>query len=288
MEVLVEVHSHYRQQIEIAERVDWVYDFALPPLVLHAFAFRTARPLKEWLRIRPSNALTVLDTHDGIGIVDIGAERGDAGLPGLVPPDELEQLVETVHVASGGSSRLATGAAAANLDLYQLNCTFYDALARNDRRYLLARALQFFVPGVPQVYYVGLLAGENDVELLTRSGVGRDVNRHYYRRHEVLAALERPVVKNLCALIRLRNTHAAFRGTFSVEPSTDGELALRWQNGAELAELRIDFGADCYSFAVSDAGTRRELDLLALAESCALPPRGRTTTLPKPLGEIRS
>ena len=50
IEVLVEIHSHYRKQIEIAQRVDWVYDFALPPLVLHAFAFRTARPLKEWLR----------------------------------------------------------------------------------------------------------------------------------------------------------------------------------------------------------------------------------------------
>src|SRR5690606_1526713 len=81
-EVLVEIHSHYEKQIEIARHVDWVYDFALPPLVLHAFAFRTARPLKEWLRVRPRNAVTVLDTHDGIGIVDIGAERGR---PGLVP-----------------------------------------------------------------------------------------------------------------------------------------------------------------------------------------------------------
>jgi sucrose phosphorylase len=118
--------------------------------------------------------------------------------------------------------------------------------------------------------------------------VGRDINRHYYRRHEVLAALRRPVVMNLCALIRLRNTHTAFHGTFSVEPSTEAELALRWQNGAEFAELRIDFGADRYSFAVSAAGMRRELDLLALAESYALPPRGRTTTLPKATGEIRS
>jgi sucrose phosphorylase len=267
IEVLVEIHDYYRKQIEIAKRVDWVYDFALPPLVLHAFALRTARPLKEWLRIRPSNALTVLDTHDGIGIVDIGAERGDPRQPGLVPPDELEQLVETIHANSGGSSRLATGAAASNLDVYQVNCTFYDALARNDRNYLLARALQFFVPGVPQIYYVGLLAGENDLELLARSGVGRDINRHYYRHHEVLAALQRPVVVSLCALIRLRNTHPAFGGTFAVEHSADTELVMRWQRGAEFAELRIDFADDRYGFAISDAGTRREIDLLALAES---------------------
>ena len=267
MEVLVEIHSYYRQQIEIAKRVDWVYDFALPPLVLHAFSFRTARPLKEWLRIRPSNALTVLDTHDGIGIVDIGADRGDPSQPGLVPPNELEQLVETIHVNSGGSSRVATGAAASNLDLYQVNCTFYDALARNERNFLLARAIQFFVPGVPQVYYVGLLAGDNDLELLTRSGVGRDINRHYYEHDEVLAALRRPVVMNLCALIRLRNAHPAFGGTFSVEQSADTELVMRWQSGAEFTELRVDFGNDRYSLTVSDAGTRREIDLLAFAQA---------------------
>lgn len=261
MEVLVEVHSHYRKQIEIAARVDWVYDFALPPLVLHAFAFGTARPLKRWLEIRPRNALTVLDTHDGIGIVDVGAERGDPALPGLVPPNELERLVESIHVNSGGSSRLATGAAASNLDLYQVNCTFYDALARDDRNYLLARALQLFVPGVPQVYYVGLLAGNNDLELLRRTGVGRDINRHYYSHDEVLAALRRPVVAKLCQLIRLRNAHAAFAGTFCVADSSETELVLRWHNGPEFAELAMDFGGDRHRLVVSDAGAPREIDL---------------------------
>ena len=67
LEVLIEVHSHYREQIEIAKRVDWVYDFALPPLVLHALFFQTAKHLKAWAAVRPANALTVLDTHDGIG-----------------------------------------------------------------------------------------------------------------------------------------------------------------------------------------------------------------------------
>jgi sucrose phosphorylase len=274
MEVLVEIHAHYRRQIEIAARVDWVYDFALPPLVLHAFALRTARALKAWLRVRPSNALTVLDTHDGIGIVDIGADRDDPTLAGLVPAHELERLVETIHANSGGTSRLATGAAASNLDLYQVNCTFYDALARNDRDYLLARALQFFVPGIPQVYYVGLLAGENDLELLARTGVGRDINRHYYGRDEVLAQLRRPVVANLCALIRLRNTHPAFGGAFSLEESADEELVLRWRNGAELAELRIDFASGDHRLAISDRGVDREIDLLAIHGTPASPGSG--------------
>jgi sucrose phosphorylase len=84
IEVLVEIHSYYRKQIEIAGRVDWVYDFALPPLVLHSCAFRTAKCLKEWIRIRPRNALTVLDTHDGIGIIDIGADASDRNAPNSI------------------------------------------------------------------------------------------------------------------------------------------------------------------------------------------------------------
>ncbi|MDP0941707.1 hypothetical protein Q6253_31235, partial [Klebsiella quasipneumoniae] len=48
IEVLVEIHAYHQRQIEIASRVDWVYDFALPPLDLHAFAFKTAAALKRW------------------------------------------------------------------------------------------------------------------------------------------------------------------------------------------------------------------------------------------------
>jgi sucrose phosphorylase len=267
METVVEIHSHYRRQIEIARQVDWVYDFALPPLVLHAFAFGTALPLASWLRERPHNALNVLDTHDGIGIVDIGAERGTTSNPGLVPPDELDALVESIHAASAGASRLATGGAASNLDLYQVNCTFYDALARVDRDYLLARAIQFFAPGVPQVYYVGLLAGANDLELLRHSGVGRDINRHYYGHDEVAAALQRPVVRNLCALIRLRNAHPAFRGEFSSDATGATELVMRWRNGIERAELRIDFRSRDCELVITEAGAVRSPEVTALADA---------------------
>jgi sucrose phosphorylase len=258
MQVLVEIHSHYRKQIDIAHQVDWVYDFALPPLVLHAFTFRTARALKHWIGIRPHNALTVLDTHDGIGIIDIGATDGE---PGLVPPEELHQLVETIHANSQGSSKQATGAAASNLDLYQVNCTYYDALGRDDRKYLLARALQFFLPGIPQVYYVGLLAGHNDMELLARTSVGRDINRHYYTQAELDTELARPVVQSLCALIRLRNEHPAFQGSFSLGASRDDSIALHWHNARHSAVLQIDFSNDSYELRVSGAAGMQELDL---------------------------
>jgi sucrose phosphorylase len=241
LEVLVEVHSYYQRQIEVARHVDWVYDFALPPLVLHAFFNRTARNLKHWIDVRPVNALTVLDTHDGIGVIDIGPDTEDrGGRPGLVHERELAQLVKQIHVNSGGESLRATGSAAANLDLYQVNCTFYDALGRDDVKYLLARAIQFFLPGIPQVYYIGLLCGNNDMQLLAKTGVGRDINRHYYTRGEIEMALEKGVVERLLELIRLRNSHPAFQGTFEMAPSPDEVLDLQWRNGAEFARLRID------------------------------------------------
>lgn len=242
LEVLVEIHSYYRRQIEIAKQVDWVYDFALPPLVLHALEFGRSAPLLNWLAQRPNNAVTVLDTHDGIGIIDIGADATDrVGSPGLVPPKELDELVERMHRNSQNQSRKATGAAASNLDLYQVNCTFYDALGRNDAAYLIARAIQFFVPGIPQVYYVGLLAGENDMDLLDRTKVGRDINRHYYSREEVLQDLGKPVVQKLIELIRLRNTHPAFGGVFKAESMADDALCLGWYGEqGKQAVLRVN------------------------------------------------
>ena len=246
LEVLVEIHSYFRRQVEIAQHVDWVYDFALPPLVLHTLFTGSGARLKEWLAVRPGNCLTVLDTHDGIGMIDIGADPEAPGArPGLVSPEELAAIVERVHANSKGQSARATGAAAANLDLYQVNCTFYDALGRQDAAYLTARAIQFFVPGIPQIYYVGLLAGCNDMELLARTGVGRDINRHHYTRAEVEEALALPVVRHLFDLIRLRNTHPAFSGEFSLMDSRDNELEMHWLNGAQFARLRVDLARNC-------------------------------------------
>lgn len=260
LEVLVEIHSYYKRQVEIARHVDRVYDFALPPLVLHALFNRTGSALKRWIAIRPVNAITVLDTHDGIGIVDIGADTHDPiGHPGLVPENELAHLVEQIHANSNGESLQASGGAAANIDLYQVNCTFYDALGRDDGKYLLARAIQFFLPGVPQVYYVGLFAGTNDMRLLAKTRVGRDINRRYYTRAEVMSALERPVVMRLVNLIRLRNTHRAFAGSFEMAESDDQVLDLRWRNGEEFARLHADLRTCEFRIEYSRAGQTERL-----------------------------
>jgi len=290
LEVLVEVHSHFQKQIEIARRVDRVYDFALPPLLLHAIFFRTAETLARWIEIRPQNAITVLDTHDGIGIIDIGAEgHGPNALPGLVPPRELDATVEKIHSNSRNQSREATGAAASNLDLYQVNCTYFDALGGNISDYLLTRAIQFFLPGVPQVYYVGLLGGRNDMSLLKRSLVGRDINRHYYNATEIDGALDTPLVQDLIALIKFRNAHPSFGGTFSYSLNGTQSLSLRWQRGAHTAVLDVDFATLQWDIHASKSDAGNLPEWISRAPTCvaqsASAAFNATTSLPCACGD---
>ncbi|MFR5982845.1 MAG: sucrose phosphorylase domain-containing protein, partial [Bifidobacterium longum] len=258
----------------IASKVDRVYDFALPPLLLHSLFTGHVEPVAHWTEIRPNNAVTVLDTHDGIGVIDIGSDQLDRSLKGLVPDEDVDNLVNTIHANTHGESQAATGAAASNLDLYQVNSTYYSALGCNDQHYLAARAVQFFLPGVPQVYYVGALAGRNDMELLRRTNNGRDINRHYYSTAEIDENLERPVVKALNALAKFRNELSAFDGEFSYEVDGDTSITFRWTaaDGASTAALTFEpgrgLGTDnatpVASLAWSDAaGDHETHDLLA-------------------------
>lgn len=265
IEMLVEIHGYHRTQIEIAERVDRVYDFALPPLILDALYTGDATVLRHWIDIRPTNAVTVLDTHDGIGVIDVGRDQTDPSRPGLLDQPRIDALVDEIHRRSGGGSRLATGVAANNLDLYQVNCTFADAIADDDR-YLLARLIQVLVPGVPQIYYVGALAGGNDVELLERTGVGRDINRRYYEPAGIQAAVERPVVRRLLALLRWRRSNAAvFDGEFQAGGGA-GDLVLTWQGDGRTVEAKIDLAAGTFELELTDGagGGRTVTDLLDL------------------------
>lgn len=237
IEVLVEIHAHYDEQIRIAKYADYVYDFALPPLVLHSIISKKFDRLKYWLSISPRNCITVLDTHDGIGVMDVASIDDKAG---LLSDEELDRLVEAIHENSNGQSQKATGAAASNLDLYQVNCTYYDAVARDDRNYLISRAIQLFCPGVPQIYYMGLLAGTNDLDLLSSTNVGRDINRSYYSSNEIRESLEQPVVKALCKLIKFRNEHASFDGEFQLEDSDSEVLHISWKHNKSRSELNVD------------------------------------------------
>jgi sucrose phosphorylase len=197
----------------------------------------------------------VLDTHDGIGVIDVGADAD--GSPGLLKPEQIDGLVETIHKLSNGQSKQATGAAANNLDLYQVNCTYLDALGRDGTLYLIARTIQFFVPGIPQVYYVGFLGGTNDMELLARTQVGRDINRHHFSYSEIDARLKDPLVTRLIELIRLRNSHPAFGGECVFESARSAQMSITWRSSDHFAKLHIDLSVPRASIDYSlDASNR--------------------------------
>ncbi|THF67099.1 sucrose phosphorylase [Pseudothauera nasutitermitis] len=232
VDILPEVHDHPSWQHAIARRGMWAYGFALPPLVLHALSCGDARQLKAWLRMCPHNQITVLDTHDGICIPD--AE-------GLLPPADLEALIQDVSARSASPVLRRQGDAVHSVGaIYQLTCTFFDALRRDADAYLCARAIQFFTPGIPQVYYVGLLAGSNDDALLRRTGEAREINRHYYTAEEAAGALHTPTVRRLLRLMALRSTHPAFGGTFELAYSADDALSMGWRAGRHSCWLEVD------------------------------------------------
>jgi sucrose phosphorylase len=235
MEVLPEVHADHATQLKLAERGYWTYDFILPYMVLDALLSRTGRRLREYLRIRPHRQFTMLDCHDGVPVMP--------DLNGLYRSEDVRRVVDICLNRGANLSRVFSPRHKGpdELDVHQIRGAFYSLLDGNADAYLAARAIQFFTPGVPQVYYVGLLAGENDQSAAERTGDGREINRHSYSIDEVERDLQRPVVQRLLRLIRFRSEYDAFDGSFQILDSDDPVLALSWERGRSQCQLRVDF-----------------------------------------------
>ncbi len=235
--VLPEVHDRWATHERLSAAGFWTYDFVLPALVLHAFETGDARRLAAHLAASPRRVFTTLDTHDGIPV------RPD--LDGILEPSEMRELAEAVVARGGNVSRLLAGVGPDGVDVHQLNVTYRSAMA-DDRRYLAARAIQLFARGIPQVHYVGLLAGENDRAAVERTGDGRAINRHDFTPAEIDRALRDPLVTAILDLIRLRNTHPAFDGDLAVETIGAGGVRLAWSRGAERCSLEVDLASGAY------------------------------------------
>lgn len=236
--VLPEVHDRYVTHEKLSARGHWTYDFVLPGLTLLAFETSEATRLADHLARSPERQFTTLDCHDGIPV--------NPDLAGILEPAEMQRLAEVVVARGGNINRILSGEPGAGADgseVHQLNCTYYSALGEDDDRYLAARAIQLFAKGIPQIYYVGLLAGANDHDAVRRTGEGRAVNRHDYTTPEIHAALARPVTHRLLELVRLRAGNAAFQGTLEVSVPEPGSLRMRRTTGPATCELVVDLGS---------------------------------------------
>ena len=251
-EILPEIHENYFIQKKLEEKDVYTYDFQLPMLILNAVYFGRTLYLKDWMKLCPRKQFTTLDTHDGIGVVDVA---------GLLEEDEIELVCENVEKLTEEARKYIKLPSTIKTDgkkvrRYQLGTTYYSALDCNDDAYLLARAVQFFTPGIPQVYYVGLLAGENDIENLKNGGEPRSINRHNYSEAEIDQVAEKPVVQKLCNLMRFRNQHPAFNGDITVDQdSTGGKLHIRWDKDGAFAALDANFQDKSFQITYTDVET---------------------------------
>lgn len=199
--MLPEIHEHYSIMRKMQDHGYFTYDFALPIVTLFTLYSHTSKRIVDWINDSPMHQFTTLDTHDGIGVVDA---------KDVLTDQELDETVDTLYKKGANVKRSYSGKQYHNLDVYQLNTTYYAALGDDEQKYLMARMLQIFAPGIPQIYYVGLLAGTNDIDLLEKTKEGRTINRHYYTMQEVDNEVKRPVVQKLMTLLKLRNMHPAF------------------------------------------------------------------------------
>ncbi|MBU5673669.1 sucrose phosphorylase [Paenibacillus brevis] len=238
IELLPEVHAHYSIQYKLAEHGFWIYDFILPYRILDTLVNKNAEALKEYLITRPAKQFTMLDCHDGIPV--------KPDLDGLIDTKAARKLVDTCLERGSNLSLIVSDEHkdADGFDVHQIRCSYYSVLNSDDDAYLAARAIQFFAPGIPQVYYVGLLAGENDEEGVRRTGEGREINRQNFSVGEIEQALGKSAVQRLLALIRFRNEYDAFNGDFRVLQSASHEVRLEWTKEDLRCTLQLDLGTN--------------------------------------------
>ncbi|MCL2199223.1 MAG: alpha-amylase family glycosyl hydrolase [Defluviitaleaceae bacterium] len=239
--LLPEIHSEYGGKIheKLASEGYLIYDFFMPGLFIHAIEKHDCRYILQWINdIQEKGLKTVnmLGCHDGIPLLD---------LRGLIPNSEIEDIIKII-VERGGYVKDLLGSK--NM-YYQVNATYYSALGEDDDKMLLARALQIFMPGKPQVWYLDLFGGKNDYDAVERSGVSghKEINRTNLTAAQAESALTNDLTIKQLELLRFRNTCAAFgEGARLTVGGNNHEMYLEWELNGNKARLDVDFKAVTY------------------------------------------
>ncbi|MCD8131406.1 MAG: glycosidase [Lachnospiraceae bacterium] len=263
--LLPEIHAGYDEKIYqiLADKGYMTYDFFLPGLILDALERGNGETLLQWaeeLFTRKIRTVNMLGCHDGIPLLD---------LKGLLPQERIEDLIRTV-VGRGGDVKNLHGQK--NV-YYQVNAAYYSALGEDDDKLLLARAIQLFMPGKPQIWYLDLFAGKNDHAAVQRAGAGghKEINRTNLTPEQIEERMKLPVVTKQLELLQFRNTFPAFGFEAAMEASLEGNhenlLTIGWENRGCKATLTADL-SDC-NFRIrasDDTGERMVMENRASAE----------------------
>ena len=199
------------------DEAQMVYQFSLPPLVLHAIHTGSARALRQWassldLSSNDTTFFNFLASHDGIGLNPARGILSEVEIVALVRDLALEgALVSYKNNPDGTTSP------------YEINVTYLDALnseadddATRLKRFLLAHAILLVFPGVPAIYIQSILGGRNHYDGVRAAGHNRAINRQKYDLQQIEAALagddwlRQQVYIRLGQLIQLRRRQPAF------------------------------------------------------------------------------
>jgi sucrose phosphorylase len=198
-----------------ANEAHWVYNFALPPLTMHALQTGDATPLTRWARTlkvpSPQTAFfNFLASHDGIGL---NPARG------ILSTAEIDALVARTLERGGqvGYKHNTDGTTAP----YELNINYLDALTvpgepeeASAARFAAAHAMMFAPAGVPGIYFHSLFGSRGDPAGAAASGIPRRINRQKLGlevlERELALAPRAQVFEKLSRLLRVRGTSAAF------------------------------------------------------------------------------
>ncbi|WP_312984440.1 sugar phosphorylase [Atlantibacter sp.] len=226
-----------------SDEAQMVYQFPLPPLVLHAIRTQSVSTLKSWASVLPAQGdgrttwFNFLASHDGIGLNP---------LRGIIAEKEILTLVDTLETE--GAKVNWKNNPDGTRSPYELNVTYMDALTPPEchdderlARFILAHALLLTFPGVPAIYIQSVLGSRNDYQGVERLGYNRAINRQKYSEPEIESLLAQPehlrarVLEVLTQYINVRQRHAAFHpdSEFSINEKCHGVLEIIRGNAQE-------------------------------------------------------
>ncbi|WP_341226099.1 hypothetical protein [uncultured Arcticibacterium sp.] len=264
--LLPEIHAEYGLHLhdEVASKGYYIYDFFLPGLCIHAIEKGSNTAIIKWAKeiiTKGYKTVNMLGCHDGIPVLDLkGKEVNGIYNKGLLEDTEIESIMSTI-MERGGRVKNLYDPAGNKISYYQINATFYSALGEDDRKMLLARAIQLFMPGIPQVWYLDIFAGKNDYAAADKGGSGghKEINRTNLSNADIEQGLQKDIVKNQLEIIRLRNTSEAFSGEATINDATENIIDILWKNGAETAHLIADLQHYTFQITFSENGVNKTL-----------------------------
>jgi sucrose phosphorylase len=265
--LLPEIHAEYGLNLhdEVAKENYQIYDFFLPGLMIHTLETGNNSALLTWLNeiiSKDYKTVNMLGCHDGIPVLDLKGKEIDGNYnKGLLDDKEIETIMNTI-MERGGRVKNLYDAEGKKISYYQINATFFSALGENEQKLLLARAVQMFMPGIPQVWYLDIFAGKNNHAAADKGGSGghKEINRTTLSYEDIKQGLQKDVVINQLKIMRLRNTLKAFLGQVSINKTSKDKLSILWSYKESNALLKADLKTFAFSISYTEDKINTSLD----------------------------